>query len=64
MIDPNPFANFHHEKAEKILAYAESICVDEIDAAAHFAACLIGLAPNREAHLMLDYVEHNDPMNL
>tara|TARA_Y100000593_G_scaffold71367_1_gene131035 strand:+ start:362 stop:559 length:198 start_codon:yes stop_codon:yes gene_type:complete len=59
MIDPNPFANFHPDKADKLLEFAESICVDEIDAAAHLAACLMGLVPRKEvANAMLDYVEH------
>ena len=58
MTDPNFFANFDPDKADKLLKYAESICVDEIDAAAHLAACLMGLVPRKEiASIMLDYIE-------
>ena len=56
--DPNPFANFDPEKADKLLAFAEEICIDEIDAAAHLAACLMGIVPNsKHALVMLEYVE-------
>jgi hypothetical protein len=56
--DPNPFANFDPEKADTLLAVAKEMCIDEIDAAAHLAACLMGLVPRKEiANAMLDYVE-------
>jgi len=57
-IPDNPFANFSPAKADKLLALAEEICEGEIDAAAHFAACLMGLAPKLEiATIMLEYVD-------
>ena len=42
-MDPqnNPFKDFDPEKSDKILTFAESICENEVDAAAHFAACLM-----------------------
>jgi hypothetical protein len=57
-IPDNPFANFSPAKADKLIALAEEICEGEVDAAAHFAACLMGLAPRLEiATTMLEYVD-------
>ena len=57
-IPDNPFANFSPAKADKLLALAEEICDGEMDAAAHFAACLMGLAPRLDiAMTMLEYVD-------
>ena len=54
----NPFSNFDPEKADQLLSFAQSLCKDEIDAAAHFAACLMGLVPTLEiATTMLEYVD-------
>ena len=58
-MDPenNPFKDFDPEKADQILSFAQSICKDEIDAAAHFAACLMGLCPRLEVAIsMVEYV--------
>lgn len=56
-IPDNPFANFSPAKADQLLALAEEICDGEIDAAAHFAACLMGLSPRLDiAVTMLEYV--------
>ena len=55
----NPFKDYAPEKADQIFAHAESICVDEVDAAAHFAACLMSIVRDPDvAHQMLDYVNH------
>lgn len=59
-MDPenNPFKDFDPEKSDKILTFAESICENEVDAAAHFAACLMGIAPSLEiAVSMLEFVQ-------
>tara|TARA_B100000029_G_scaffold302953_1_gene295789 strand:+ start:842 stop:1072 length:231 start_codon:yes stop_codon:yes gene_type:complete len=54
----NPFAHYSPAKAEKLLALAEEICEGEVDAAAHFAVCLIGLATRLDiAVTMLEYVD-------
>lgn len=56
--DPNAFSNFDPDKADKLLALAEEICIDEIDAAAHLAASLMSIVPNsKHALVMLGYVE-------
>ncbi len=57
-IPKNPFINFSSEKADKIFDFAEAVCVDEIDAAAHFAACLMALCPSRDiAETLLKFVD-------
>ena len=57
-IPRNPFINFSSDKANKIFDFAEAVCVDEIDAAAHFAACLMALCPSRDiAETLLKFVD-------
>jgi hypothetical protein len=54
----DPFKNFDNDKADSLLQHAESICDDEIDAAAHLAACLMALVPDLDLAInMIGYVE-------
>ena len=52
-LESSPFKDFKPETANKFLGLANELCLDEVDAMAHFAACLVGLSPSVEYTQML-----------
>jgi len=51
--DYSPFENWTPEKGDQIMALVESICEDEVDAAAHLASCLLALIPDGDSAISL-----------